>query len=99
MKILLITPSCHYKSIGAAQKDIYSTVALLKELGHELSLYTINQSGQDLSLINNWQKFSPKFSFLEWLYTAIFHWALFDRSAFVFYELSRDQNFLNHLII
>ncbi len=97
MKILLITPSCHYKSIGAAQKDIYSTVVLLKELGHEVSLYTINQSGQDLSLINEWQKFVPQFSFVQWIWAALFNWALFDRSALVFYELARDQIFLNHL--
>ena len=83
--------------MGAAQKDIYSTVSLLKELGHEVSLYTINQSGQDLSLINEWQKFSPQFSFLEWLWPTIFSWALLDRSAFVFDKLSRDPSFLNHI--
>ncbi len=94
MKILIITPSCHYKSVGAVQKDIYSTIDLLKEIGYEVLLYTIDQPGQDLSLIGEWQKFSPQNNFLLWLKAAIINWPLFDRSAYIFYQLSKDKTFV-----
>lgn len=40
-RILIVTPSCHGKNVGAVQKDIYATIEMLQAMGHTVALATI----------------------------------------------------------
>ncbi len=106
MKLLIITPACHFKSVGAVQKDIYSMIELLLEMGHEASLYTLDQPGQDAAILDfvrgtykiEVRKFGPAGGLFAWFRAAIFDWALFDRSAYPFFELARAKEFNDFVV-
>lgn len=100
-KILVITPATHFKNQGAAQKDIFATVKMLKELGYEVALYTIHSPAQFADLIvKQYQSlgvqvnfFEPKNKILNWLKRVVGQPALFDRAAAVFADLVATKEF------
>lgn len=100
-KILVITPVTHFKNQGAAQKDIYATIQLLKKIGYEVKLYTIHSPAQDEKIVReNARKlgieshlFTPRENISQWFKRAIRNPALFDRAAAVFAELVENVDF------
>lgn len=101
MKILIITPACHFQNRGAAQHDIYATVGLLKNLGCEVAMYTIASSAQSQSALDalkielgiTIKTFLPSMDGGGWLSRACRQWALFDRAADVFAQMVKDNEF------
>lgn len=102
MKILIITPSCHGKNIGAVQRDIYGTIELLKKMHHEVVLYTVRTTHRDLATIQSValqyqievKVFEPTLNFWQRLKDMISDsWLLFDGAADVFAQMTRDQEF------
>lgn len=104
-KIVIITPACHFKNAGAAQRDIYSTIASLQKLGHQVVLYTIGSPEQDQSTLNGLavkyqipvSVFTPKATFWSRISSMIMNPSLFDGAAFVFDQLCKNQDFLDYL--
>ncbi len=105
MKILIITPACHFQNRGAAQHDIYATICLLKEMGHVVALYTIASPAQAQSVLDvlkielgiEIKTFLPNGNRFTWLGRAIWQWELFDRAADVFAQLVRDTWFKKYI--
>lgn len=100
LKILVVTPACHFASIGAAQRDIYAGLVLLQKLGHTVALHTIDSPAQDRAGLQSWCErlgievnfFQPKNSGAARLARLLAAPALFDGSADVFAQLVRDQS-------
>lgn len=100
-KILVITPATHFKNIGAAQKDIYATIKMLKELGYEVVLYSIhtNAQSEDVILKNSkrlgidYRLFLPTNTQSGWLKRLTINPTVFDGAAAVFSELVADPTF------
>lgn len=105
MKILIITPACHFQNRGAAQHDIYATIQMLKEMGHVVALYTIASPAQAQSVLDTLKielgieikTFLPDANRFTWLRRALVQWALFDRAADVFAQLVKDKEFKNYV--
>lgn len=105
MRILLVTPACHFSSRGAVQQDIYATIALLKKMGHEVALFSLDQPGQDRTVIEglkieydiDCQIFAPPKSLGQWIKSLLHNPLLADRSAYPFYELARSSEFETYL--
>ncbi len=106
MKVLIATPACHGKNIGAVQKDIYGTIKLLKELGHTVALYTIKSHHRDASVLEWVSKeygipvrfFEPDPSLLLRLRDTLFRSPLFfDGASHVFGQMVRDRTFNDYV--
>lgn len=106
MKVLVITPACHGKNIGAVQKDIYGTIRLLKALGHTVALYTIKNRHRDASVLERVSKecgipvrfFEPDPSlFLRLRDTVLRSPLFFDGASHVFGQMVRDAAFTDYV--
>lgn len=105
MRILVVTPACHFSNFGAVQQDIYATIELLQEMGHTVSLYTLDQEGQSETVLEkirqkyqiDIRRFRPVVEWGTWLWAALRQWSLFDRSAFPFALLAQDPDFLEYV--
>lgn len=100
MKILVTTPACHFKSTGAAQRDIYAALNMLRTMGHDVTLYTVGSPMQDEQFLRekvgdtvDVRVFYPTFHPLHWLASCLRHFSLFDRSAHVFYLMVKSAAF------
>lgn len=106
MKILVVTPACHFSRPGGAQEDMYATLALMQSLGHQVGLYTLhgpNQSEETLETIRKTHGV-PVFTFVpdlsdhgKWLKAVLKEPSLFDRAAYPFELLARDPAFRTEL--
>ncbi len=104
-KVLLITPACHFRNTGAAQRDIYAAIALLQKLGHMVALYTIDSGAQDQGILDEVskrygieiKKFRPQRRVWSWIGRFLVNPSLFDRAAYVFDELQRDSIFRSYV--
>lgn len=101
-KVLIITPACHFTNIGAAQRDIYAAVKLLKKMGFEVAMYTIDSVFQSQEVL---QKISVKFGIeikkflpvkkIKKRFSCLLRMpSLFDGGAFVFDELINNKDFI-----
>ncbi len=106
MKIVIITPSCHGKNVGAVQHDISGTIEFFQNMGHTVSLYTIKTNHRDSSVITdlgekykmdvNW--FSPSLSLKKRVIAMIKSSpALFDGASHVFDQLIKDEKFNSYI--
>lgn len=99
MKILIITPPCHFGSAGAAQRDIYATIRVLKEMANSVSLLTIDGPSQDQSVFSRLEnqegipiyRYRPSEGMVLRIRAALRHPALMDGSAFVFDALEKSS--------
>lgn len=102
-KVLVITPACHFKSVGAAQRDIYAAINLLKKLGHQVVLFTLDSSNQDANILAAVgkkyniviRKYKPTINVVSRLFSILFSPALLDGGAIVFNKLVASQEFIN----
>ena len=105
MKILIVTPACHYKNTGATQNDIYSCIELLQGMGHTVALASLGSSEQGTEVLDKIRQkyqigvniFTPKGRPLSWLRHALKRPALFDRSAYPFALLAEDSAFQEYI--
>lgn len=99
MNILVITPSCHFANAGAAQRDIYAGIRLLKEMGHTVSLLTIDGPSQDPAVFARLQdedgvsvyRYTPPHDLRARVRAIFLNPALMDGSAFVFDALVKSD--------
>ncbi|MCK9361097.1 glycosyltransferase family 4 protein [Patescibacteria group bacterium] len=102
MKILVVTPACHFSRPGGAQEDMYATIALMQSLGHQVGLYTLhgpNQSEDRLETIRKTYGV-PVFTYVpdlsdhgKWLKAVLKEPSLFDRAAYPFELMARAPGF------
>ncbi len=105
MKILIVTPACHYTNSGATQNDIYACIRLLKKAGHEVSLVSLGSPQQNAGVLEEVGRkyeisvkiFMPQGGFFSWLGHALRDPALLDRAAYPFALLVKDHSFQDHL--
>jgi hypothetical protein len=105
MKILIVTPACHYTNTGATQNDIYACIGILKSMGHDVALASLGSPQQNEEILKNIGKkyqvavniFTPQGSAFSWLKHALKELALFDRSAYPFALLTEDPAFQNYV--
>ncbi len=105
MKIAVVTPACHFPSRGAVQQDIYAMLSFLKKMGHTVSVFSLDQPGQDRAVLQSVRDeyqiditvYLPSLKFITWLKTVIFQPIFFDRSAYAFYEAARSVDFIKYL--
>ena len=107
MKILVVSPPTFGKSSGAAAKDTFATIELLKSLGHDVELYAIGAPGQHEPLISSLSRthgvlvhiFMPQMkSWGDWLSKVFFtSIAYADRAAYVFAQLIENPEFIAHV--
>ena len=104
MKILVVTPACHFKNSGATQNDMYALLGHLRNLGHDIVLYTLDSPKQDKNTLNKVaskynvpvETFEPDTrSMTRWILRLFKEPALFDRAAYVFDILARSNDFKN----
>lgn len=105
MKILIITPACHFQNAGAAQHDIYATIVILQKLNCEVALYTIDSKAQDSAVLKSiadrykidLRTFLPSQN--NWLRfkRMLSKPPLFDGAVDVFDQLCQDKVFLEYL--
>ncbi|MBI5401615.1 glycosyltransferase [Candidatus Wolfebacteria bacterium] len=102
MKVLVVTPSCYSKHVGAVQRDIYSIIRFLQKMDYEVVLYTIRTFHRDLATIEAVAKkynirakvFEPSLSIIKRFKDMIVHsWVLFDGATHVFDQMAGDQEF------
>lgn len=107
MKILIVTPACHYKNAGATQNDIYACIELLQSMGHHVALVSLGSSKQSRETLEKIAKkykiavniFTPRGNFLSWLRHSFKEPALFDRSAYPFALVAEDPVFQEHIAL
>lgn len=105
MKILIVTPACHYKNTGATQNDIYSCIELLQNIGHNVILATLGSSEQGTEVLEKIRQkyqiavniFTPKGRSFSWFRHSLKKPALFDRSAYPFALLAEDPAFQSYI--
>lgn len=105
MKILIVTPACHYKNTGATQNDIYSCIGLLQSMGHSVALASLGSSKQGAETLNKIgleyriavNIFTPKGNFFSWLLRALKEPPLLDRSAYPFALLTKNYLFQSYI--
>ena len=99
MKVLVVTPACHFKNSGATQNDMYALLGHLRNLGHNVVLYTLDSPKQDKNTLNKVaskygvpiETFEPNtHSIIRWILRLFEEPALFDRAAYVFDILARS---------
>lgn len=105
MKILVVTPACHFPSRGAVQQDIYAMLSFFKKMGHDVAVFSLDQPGQDPTVVQSIRDdygvdvkvYLPALKFLSWLKTVLLQPIFFDRSAYAFHELANAPMFQNYL--
>jgi hypothetical protein len=107
MHVVVITPGGHRRvGIGAAEKDMYGIISLLRKMGHRVTLYDINTyKGNEDYLASLEQKygitvktFRPDMGrWSDWLLHSLRAPALLDRAAYMFDLLARDEAFNDFL--
>jgi glycosyltransferase involved in cell wall biosynthesis len=106
MNILIVTPACHFSRPGGAQEDMYSTIGLMQELGHTVGLYTLHGPNQSQEMLDTIAKrygikvmtFTPDLTdWKAWMKTVAIEPTLFDRAAYPFELMARDQSFKDEL--
>lgn len=105
MKILIVTPACHYKNTGATQNDIYSCIGLLQSMGHIVALDSLGSSEQGTEVLDKIRQkyqisvniFTPKGGLFSWLRHSLRKPALLDRSAYPFALLAENSAFKEHV--
>jgi hypothetical protein len=107
MKILVVSPPTFGAAVGGAAKDIYGTIELLNDMGHEVHLYVIGTRGQDDVLIKEFSAthgvpvhvFMPVLNnWMQWLWWVLFKsFGYVDRASYVFGQLIEDATFLKHV--
>lgn len=102
MKILVVTPACHFGNPGGVQEDVYATISLLQTMGHDVALYTVDSSQQSQDMLAQVRKthgidvrpFRPAaLKTGEWLMACLHEPSLFDRGAYPLALLSDDPAF------
>lgn len=106
MKILIVTPACHFTRPGGAQEDMYATIGLLQELGHTVGLYTLHgpqQAQETLDKIASRyaikvMTFKPNLAdWSAWIKSFVREYAFLDRAAYPFELLAKDSAFRDEL--
>lgn len=106
MKILVVTPACHFSRPGGAQEDMYAAIALMQSMGHEVGLYTLHSPSQSEDMLETIRmKYGiPVFSFLpdlsdhaRWIKNVLREPSLFDRAAYPFELMARNSAFRDEL--
>ncbi|OGH72761.1 MAG: hypothetical protein A2921_04135 [Candidatus Magasanikbacteria bacterium RIFCSPLOWO2_01_FULL_43_20b] len=104
-KILIITPACHFKNAGAAQRDIYASIAIFQKMNYKVALYTIGSRAQDLLVLKSvasdygidLRTFLPLKNNWRRFKRVLLEPSLLDGAAYVFDQLCRDNVFLKYL--
>ncbi|MDO8499688.1 MAG: glycosyltransferase family 4 protein [bacterium] len=105
MKILLITPACHFTNAGAAQRDIYAAITTLQKLNFEVAVYSIDSAAQDRATLKSvadkykidLRTFLPPKNNWSRFKSVLTEFSLFDGAAYVFKQLCLDKKFLGFL--
>lgn len=106
MKILIVTPACHYRNTGATQNDIYSCIGLLQSMGYTVALASLGSLEQGTEVLDKIRQkyqiavniFTIKGGLFSWLQHSLRKPALFDRSAYPFALLAEDLAFQEYVV-
>ncbi len=102
MKVLVVTPACHFSNPGGVQEDVYATIGLLQTMGHEVALYTADSPQQSQDMLAHVGKTygidarlfrPPALKTGEWLMASRREPSLFDRAAYPLALLSESEDF------
>ncbi len=102
MKILIVTPACHFGKIGGVQEDVYATITLIQSMGHEVAMYTVDSPQQSQEMLEYVRKtfgievktFRPDLTKTgEWVQAFLREPSLFDRGAYPLELMSKDPAF------
>jgi glycosyltransferase involved in cell wall biosynthesis len=105
MRILVVSPPTFGKHPGAAAKETFANIELLRAMGHDVSLYAIGAAGQHEPLIKEVSEIagSPVRIFMprlddwgDWVRRIFFEsFGLVDRASYVFAQLVEDREFIS----
>lgn len=106
MKVLIVTPACHFAKAGAAQEDISAIIRHLREMGHVVALYTIDSPSQSRGTLEalrtahgiEVRTFLPDLdNTTRWLMDVFREPAYVDRGSYVFGQLIEDPGFTQYV--